>query len=251
MTAPCSVLQGSRCLGGAKIQKNMIKTYNGDCMKIMPEMESGSVDLVLTDPPYMISRETNFQKGGGNHAKYGSINMDFGDWDHGEGIDMGEYLQEVYRLLKQNGTIVMFYDIFKMETIRNIADKIGFKQPRIGIWNKTNAVPINARINYLSNAREYFISFCKGKKGTFNSYYDKAMYNYPIVSGKERVHPTQKPIGLMRELIAVHSKPGDMVMDTFFGSGVVLDASSELGRECIGIEIDQQYYSNYNKRHFF
>lgn len=226
----------------------MIRIFNDDCLKVMPKLEPKSVDLVLTDPPYMISRETNFSKGGGDQAKYGSISMDFGDWDHGEGVDMGEYLYEVYRLLKQNGTMVMFYDIFKMETVRNIADKIGFKQPRIGIWNKTNAVPINARVNYLSNAREYFISFCKGKKGTFNSYYDKGVYDYPIVSGKERVHPTQKPLGLMKDLVSVHTNPGDMVMDSFFGSGVVLAACSELGRDCIGIEMDGKYYGHYKSK---
>lgn len=80
----------------------------------------------------------------------------------------------------------MFYDIFKIGELADIALSLSFKQPRIGFWDKTNAVPINAKVNYLSNCREYFISFCKGKKGVFNSYYDKGVYSYPIVCGKER-----------------------------------------------------------------
>jgi DNA modification methylase len=168
--------------------------------------------------------------------------MDFGEWDWGKGIDMEKYFTEAYRILKKGGTIIMFYDIFKIQTIKEIAEKIGFKQPRIGFWDKTNAVPVNARINYLSNAREYFISFCKGKKGTFNSYYDKGVYQYPIVSGKERVHPTQKPYGLICDLINVHSNPGDVVLDTFSGSGVTMRACKNLNRNGIGIEIDEKYY---------
>ena len=224
----------------------MTSVYKGDCLELMPGMEKNSIDLILTDPPYMISRETNFSKGGGDQQKYGSISMNFGEWDTGEGIDMEKYFAEAYRILKRGGTIIMFYDIFKMETIKAIAEKVGFKQPRIGFWNKTNAVPINAKVNYLSNAREYFISFCKGKKGTFNSYYDKGMYNYPIVAGKERVHPTQKPYGLMSDLIKIHTSPGETVLDTFAGSGVVLKACNNLDRNGIGIELDEKYY-NYCK----
>jgi DNA modification methylase len=220
-----------------------MKIYNEDCLDVMPSLPSNSIDLILTDPPYMISRETNFSKGGGDEAKYGSLSMDFGEWDKGDGVDMEVFFKDAYRLLKKGGTIIMFYDIFKMESIKRIAEKFGFKQPRIGFWRKTNAVPVNARINYLSNAREYFISFCKGKKGVFNSYYDKAEYDYPIVAGKERVHPTQKPYGLMRDLIMTHTKGGDIVLDPFAGSGVVGKVCKDHKRDCILIEQDEKYYN--------
>ena len=225
----------------------MIKAYNGDCLEIMPAIGKNTVDLILTDPPYLISRKTNFAKGGGNQSKYGMITMDFGEWDWDGEFDMEAYFKEAYRVLKKGGTIIMFYDIFKMEQIKRIAEKVGFKQPRIGFWNKTNAVPVNARINYLSNAREYFICFCKGKKGTFNSYYDKGVYNYPIVSGKKRLHPTQKPYDLISDLIKVHTNSGDTVLDSFAGSGVVLEACNNLGRNGIGIELDEKYYKECKK----
>lgn len=219
-----------------------MKLIHGDCLEKMKNIQDKSIDLVLTDPPYMISRETNFSKGGGNEAKYGSLSMDFGEWDKGEAIDMEAFFKEAYRLLKKGGTIIMFYDIFKMESIRNIAESVGFKQPRIGFWNKTNAVPVNARINYLSNAREYFICFCKGKKGVFHSYYDKGTYDYPIVSGKERIHPTQKPVALMRDLLLTHSNEGDVILDPFMGSGTTGVACVNTNREFIGIELNEEYF---------
>jgi len=215
----------------------------GDCLERMKEIPDGSVDLILADPPYYISKKSNFSKGGGNSDKYGSISIDFGEWDKGDGIDFNLLFTEFKRVLKINGTIIMFFDIFKMESIKNIADKLKFKQPRIGFWNKTNTVPINSNINYLSNCREYFISFCKGKKGTFNSKYDKGVYDYAIVGGKERTkHPTQKPIGLMSDLIITNSNEGDLVLDCFMGSGTTGVAAKNLNRKFIGIEKDAGYF---------
>ena len=82
---------------------------------------------------------------------------------------------------------------------KEIADKYKFKQGRVCIWQKTNPVPINSKLNYLSNANEYFFSFIKDKKPTFNSEYDNGLYKYPICHGKERLnHPTQKPLEIGR-----------------------------------------------------
>lgn len=143
----------------------------------------------------------------------------------------------------------MFYDVFKIQEVNECAQKYKFKQPRIGIWNNTNAVPINSHTNYLSNCREYFISFCKGKKGVFNSVYDKAYYEYPIVGGKERtIHPTQKPVKLMEDLIKVNSNENDVVLDCFMGSGTTGIACTNLNRNFIGVELDKTYFEIANKR---
>ena len=223
-------------------EKLAINIFNSDCLKELKKIPNKSIDLILTDPPYIISRETNFNKGGGDEAKYGSISMDFGEWDK-EPLELETLMKEWYRVLRDGGTMIVFYDIFKMQEIYDLANKYKFKQPRIGIWDKTNTVPINAKINYLSNCREYFISFCKGKKATFNSYYDKAFYQYPIVGGKERtIHPTQKPILLMEDLIKVNSNEGDVVLDCFMGSGTTGVAAVKNNRNFIGIEIDSVYF---------
>lgn len=105
-------------------------------------------------------------------------------------------------------------------------------------------MPINAKINYLSNCREYFISFCKGKKTTFNSYYDEAYYEYPIVGGSERtIHPTQKPLELMKNIIKVNSNENDTILDCFMGSGTTGDAAISLSMNFIGIELNKEYFN--------
>lgn len=214
----------------------------GDCYSELKNLPKNSVDLILIDPPYNISRNTNFNKGGGNESKYGKLVMDFGEWDSIK-YNFNDLFIEFYRILKPGGTFIMFYDIFKMQDIYNLGLKCKFKQPRIGIWNKTNAVPVNAKINYLSNCREYFISFCKGKKGVFNSYYDKALYSYPIVSGKIRIHSTQKPVKLLEDLIKVNSNENGVVLDCFMGSGSTGIACLNTNRDFIGIEIDENYFN--------
>lgn len=224
------------------------KLILGDCLEKMKEIQDNSIDLILTDPPYVISRDTNFAKGGGNESKYGSLTMDFGEWDKMP-LNIDNLMQEWYRVLKKGGTLCCFYDIFKMQEIFDYAIKGGFKQPRIGIWDKTNTVPINAKINYLSNCREYFICFCKGNKATFNSYYDKAFYQYPIVGGKERtVHPTQKPLLLMQDIINTHTNDCDTVLDCFMGSGTTGVACVNTNRNFIGIELNEEYFEIAKRR---
>lgn len=218
---------------------NLIK---GDCYIELANIANKSVDLILIDPPYSISRETNFSKGGGNEDKYGTLKMNFGEWDKNV-VEFEPLLKEFYRILKPGGTLIIFYDIFKMQSLYNIAMQCKFKQPRIGIWDKSNAVPVNAKINYLSNCREYFISFCKGKKGVFNSYYDKALYSYSIVGGKVRTHPTQKPVKLLEDLIKVNSNEGALVLDCFMGTGSTGIACLNTNREFIGIELDDKYFN--------
>ncbi|MGF6949097.1 site-specific DNA-methyltransferase (adenine-specific) [Neobacillus sp. B4I6] len=220
-----------------------MRLINGDVFTEIKKIANNSIHLICTDPPYFISRKTNFQNGGGDQKKYGSITMEFGDWDLQENsLDWLSLLNEFKRVLVPGGTMVIFYDIFKMSNISVIAEKINLKQPRIGFWEKTNPVPINAKINYLSNSREYFISYTKGTKRTFNSYYDRASYEAPIVSGKIRSHPCQKPVTVLEQIIATHSNEGEIVLDCFMGSGSTGQAAINLNRDFIGFELDNAYF---------
>jgi site-specific DNA-methyltransferase (adenine-specific) len=115
--------------------------------------------------------------------------------------------------------------------------------PRIGQWVKSNPVPINSKHAYLSNGIEFFFSFIKGKNATFNSEYDKGIYNHPLCNGKERLdHPTQKPLSLIREIVEKHSKSGDLVLDTFAGTGTTAHACLLTERRFIMVERDESYY---------
>jgi DNA modification methylase len=213
----------------------------GDCYELLKQIKSSSVDLILTDPPYNISRSSNFKKNSDN-KKFNNISIDFGDWDQNE-RDLDKLFFEFKRILKKGGTLIIFYDIWKSQNIKYFADLHGFKQPRVCQWVKTNPVPINSKKNYLSNAIEFFFTFVKGGKSTFNSSYDKGLYNYPICHGKERTeHPTQKPLGLIKSIIEKHSNVGDLVLDPFGGSGTTAIAAIELSRDFILFEKDQSYF---------
>ena len=219
----------------------------GDCFDLIKDIDSKSVDLILVDPPYFISRNSNFKNYSDDTSKelitkYGSISIDFGEWDKGE-LDWDLLFKEYYRILKDSGTLIIFYDVWKSNDIKSMADKYKFKQPRVGQWQKTNPVPINSKINYLSNAIEFFFTFVKGKKPTFHSLYDNGVYKYPICHGKERYdHPTQKPLALISDIINKHSNEGDVVLDNFAGTGTTAHACILNNRNYIVIEKDDKYF---------
>lgn len=226
---------------------------NDDCFNYISKIPTKSVDLILVDPPYLISKKSGFTNYSDSAksdmiTKYGKVSIDFGEWDKDD-INWDLLFSEYYRVLRDGGTLIFFFDIWKSTIIKEIADKYKFKQPRIGQWHKTNPVPINSKLNYLSNAIEYFFTFTKGKKPTFNSVYDNGVYKYPLCHGKERLeHPTQKPLGLISDLLLKHSKPGDLVLDTFAGSGTTGHACILNDRDYILIERDEKYFDILKKR---
>lgn len=219
----------------------------GDCFDLIKDIDSKSVDLILVDPPYLISKSSGFSNISDTTSKemvtkYGKVSIDFGEWDKGE-LDWDLLFKEYYRILKDSGTLIIFYDIWKSNDIKSMADKYKFKQPRVGQWQKTNPVPINSKINYLSNAIEFFFTFVKGKKPTFHSVYDNGVYKYPICHGKERYdHPTQKPLALIFDIINKHSNEGDVVLDNFAGTGTTAHACILNNRNYIVIERDDKYF---------
>lgn len=210
-----------------------------DCFNYLSKIEDNSIDLILTDPPYDISKKSGFSSG--KLSKFTQISIDFGYWD--TEIDLDKLFKEYYRVLRKGGTLIIFYDIWKSNMIKDFANKYKFKQPRVGQWLKNNPVPVNSKINYLSNCSEYFFTFVKDKNATFNSEYDNGIYNFPLCHGKERLeHPTQKPLGLIKSLILKHSKEGDLVLDTFSGTGTTAVACIETDRKFICVERDEKYY---------
>jgi site-specific DNA-methyltransferase (adenine-specific) len=225
----------------------------GDCFDIISQIEDNSVDLILIDPPYLISKKSYFTGYSDSASdkmitKYSNISIDFGEWDK-QDLDFDKLFKEYHRVLKTSGTLIIFFDIWKSNLLKELADKYKFKQHRVCQWVKNNPTPINSKVNYLSNAVEYFFTFVKGKNPTFNSTYDKGIYNFPLCHGKERTdHPTQKPLGLFKSLIEKHSNPGDLILDTFGGSATTSVACIETGRNFIVIERDEAYYEIGTKR---
>ena len=203
---------------------------------------NNSVDLVLTDPPYEISRSTGFLNSKGEKTiERFKMSYEFGEWDE-RSTNLAPFVSEFYRILRPSGTMIMFYDLWKLTNLAEIMEKSKFKQLRFLEWVKTNPVPINSKINYLTNSREIALSGVKKSKPTFNSQYDNGIYRYPIYHAKDRFHPTQKSLPLFEELIQKHSNEGDLVLDCFAGSATSAVASHRTGRKFIGCEMDEEYY---------
>ena len=225
--------------------RSKIELYNMDCFEYLSIIKTDTIDLVLIDPPYEISRDTNFaktEKTGKDTDRF-RISMDFGKWDYNFGR-LGDVIKEAYRVLRKGGTLICFYDIWKLTKMKEYLDEAHFKQARIIEWVKTNPVPLNSKLNYLTNAREIAVTAVKGGNGTFNSCYDKGIYEYPICHDKGRFHPTQKPFELISELIKKHSNEYDTVLDCFSGSGTTALAAAKLQRNFTGCERDTYYYNS-------
>ena len=264
------------------------KLYNKDGVLFLQEdVEDNSVDLILTDPPYIISRDSgmnthynnvkNNEKAGGgevkteeewsayklkhsveddtnkeNYMKYGSIygkkycvKTDYGEWDSQFTMEtLDKFVGTYYKKLKKGGTMIMFFDLWKITQLKEIMENHKFKQLRFIEWIKTNPQPLNSSTNYLTNCREIALVGIKGAKPTFNSKYDNGIYQYPLQGGKKRFHPTQKSLDLFEELILKHSNEGDLVVDTFLGGGTTYFASKNTKRNFKGCEISEDYYSN-------
>ena len=211
-----------------------------DYREFLQSLGKNSVDLVLTDPPYAVSRKTGFSSVKNGVQRF-AVSMDFGEWDHQQ-IDLAAFASETYRVLRRGGTAIVWYDFWKISSLYDALADAGFKMLRLIVWNKTNPVPLNSKCIYLSNSREMAVVGVKGGSPTFNSAYDSGDYSYPIPRhGGKRIHPTQKPLDLFRELVRKHSNSGDLVIDPFLGSGTTAVAAIEEGRAFAGCDIDESY----------
>lgn len=229
--------------------------YNEDCVRAMKRLTSGSIDLILTDPPYnlanfMKDRDTNLKKMRDNF--FGSAGWDdlsFEDWEK----SMDEFFEESVRVLKKGSAMLVFMSIIKVETLIRIAERHGLYYKTTGIWHKLNPMPRNMNLHFV-NSTEAWVYFTYGKKtGTFNND-GKVIHDFvetAVVANGERKcgkHPTQKPVQLMEFFIQVLTNEGEMVLDPFMGSGSTGVAAKRNKRHFTGIEIDENYFQIATRR---
>ena len=264
-----------------------IEIKNENAKLYLNSINDGSIDLILTDPPYIISKksgmDTHYKTVKYNddnkithvksneeweeyktkndiindekknlYIKYGTIygkkycvQTDYGDWDENFTVeDLEYYISIFYSKLRKGGTLIMFFDLWKVSYIKELLDKYKYSQIRFIEWIKTNPQPRNRKINYLTNCREIALLAIKGTKPTFNSAYDKGIYEFPLQGGKYRTHPTQKNLQLFKALIEKHSNENDVVLDPFLGSGTTAVACKVTHRKFVGCEISSEYFDN-------
>ena len=267
-----------------------IEIKNMDGLQYLKTIPNKSIDLVLTDPPYIISKKSGmdshyqfvkflennnieqaktedeweeyveenslseddkqYLSKKENYIKYGSIygkkycvQTDYGEWDIDFTMEtLEKFIEQYYLKLRKGGTLIIFFDLWKITPLKDLLEKYKFKQIRFIEWIKTNPQPRNSRVNYLTNSREIALVAVKDGSPTFNSSYDNSIYQYPLQSGKNRFHPTQKSVALFEDLIKKHSNEGDVVLDTFLGSGTTAIASKNTKRKFKGCEVFNEYY---------
>ena len=221
---------------------------NCDYIEIVEELisQNRKVDLVLTDPPYCVSRD--YQLGFSNMGRAG---MNYGDWDYD--FNQTDWLLKIIPIVRTGGSVIIFNDWKNFSYLVEVLEKNGFFIKDLIRWEKTNPMPRNVNSRYVGDC-EMAIWAVKGNKGwTFNKPSDKPylkpVYKTGVVLGKgKRIHPTQKSLELFEEILKVHSKEGDLVFDPFCGSGTTAVACKELNRNFIGSEIDSNYYQKAVKR---
>ena len=220
-----------------KLTENMDDT--GQNVKTDIEWEEYKIKNNILDN----KNKNNFIKYGSIYGKKYAVTTDYGDWDKNFSIELLEiFVKEYFKKLKNGGTCIIFFDLWKLSYLKNIMEKVGFKQIRFIEWIKTNPQPLNSSVNYLTNCREIALLGVKKGKPIFNSKYDNAIYKYPLQGGKNRFHPTQKSLDLFEELIKKHSNENDVVLDTFLGAGTTAIACKNTGRKFKGCELEKKYY---------
>lgn len=226
----------------------MIRIYNEDYKKTIKRLlkENVLLDAIITDPPYGVSR--NHQLGYSNMGRNG---MDYGDWDYN--FNQRTWIKKCAPLIKKGGTFIIFNDWKNFTIISNQLIKECFIVKDIIRWEKNNPMPRNVDRRYVNDCEFAIWAVKEGKPWTFNKPknkgYLKPLYKTGVVpGGKKRLHPTQKHLGLMEEIIKVHTNPDDLIFDPFLGSGTTALACKKTKRNCIGSEIDNKYYEAALKR---
>jgi modification methylase len=232
----------------------------GECLAELKKLPDASVDLVFADPPY------NLQLGGDllrpDNSKVDAVDD---HWDQFESFETYDtftraWLKECHRVLKPNGAIWVIGSYHNIFRVGAAIQDLGFWILNDIVWRKSNPMP-NFKGTRFTNAHETLIWAAKGrgaKRYTFN--YDamkmandelqmRSDWTLPLCTGEERLkdafgvkaHPTQKPEALLHRVILSSTKPGDIVLDPFFGTGTTGAAARRLGRRYIGIEREAEY----------
>lgn len=225
--------------------KDRFAIINDDCFSALKKIPDNSIDLILTDPPYNLAQ---YSTGNICFDWRADINNDLAEWDLVP-LNPKDLVDEFKRILSPKGNIFIFCSYNLIGEYHKVFDS-EFDTFQFMVWHKTNPVP-NFRKSSFLNSCELIIA-CWNKGHTWNFSNQKDMHNFiesGICMGKERIkdangknlHPTQKPIAVLKKIIEISSNENDVVLDCFNGVGSTGEAALMLNRRYIGIEIDKVY----------
>ncbi len=232
----------------------------GDCVEALRSLPGQSIDLIFADPPYNLQLENDLLRPN-NNSRVDGVDDEWDKFSSFEEYDRftRAWLAECRRVLKPDGAIWVigsYHNVFRLGTA---LQDLGYWMLNDVIWRKTNPMP-NFRGRRFTNAHETLIWASRDQKSRYTFNYEamkafnddlqmRSDWLIPICSGGERLkndqgskaHPTQKPEGLLHRIILATTKPGDVVLDPFFGTGTTGAVAKRLGRKWIGIERDEGY----------
>ena len=230
----------------------------GDCIAQMRALPARSVDMIFADPPYNLQLGGELFRPDNSHVDAVTDSWDkFDSFAHYDAFTRA-WLAEAHRILKDDGTIWVIGSYHNIFRVGAAIQDLGFWILNDIVWRKANPMP-NFRGTRFTNAHETLIWASKGEKAryTFNYRSMKTLndelqmrsdWEFPICGGQERlkkdghkVHPTQKPEALLYRVLLACTKPGDVVLDPFFGTGTTGAVAKRLGRQWIGIEREDTY----------
>ena len=239
---------------------------NGDSIALMNSLPEKSVDMVFADPPY------NMQLGGDllrpDNSLVDGVDDDWDKFSDFNAYDKftADWLKAARRVLKDDGTLWVIGSYHNIFRVGNLLQNLGFWILNDVVWVKANPMP-NFNGTRFCNAHETLIWCSKGPRAKYTFNYeamkmfndDKQMrsdWNIPICQGEERLkdangeklHTTQKPEALLYRVLMTCTRPGDVVLDPFFGTGTTGAVAKKLGRRFIGIERDQAYVAGAQAR---
>jgi len=241
-------------------KKHNIILFKENCFDILPTLSENSVDMIFADPPYFLSN-------GGITCHAGRmVSVNKGKWDVSKGLEENfiftqRWLRECQRILTHNGTIWVSGTAHIIYTVGSAMQSLGYKILNDIAWFKVNPPP-NLSCRYFTHSTETVIWAAKNKDSRHHFNYSlmrKMNNNKQMLSlwsirapgPAEKIygkHPTQKPIELLDRIVLASTRPGDIVLDPFSGSGTTGIAAIREGRQYIGIETEESYIKTSIKR---
>lgn len=211
----------------------------GDCLELMKDIPDNSIDLIVTDPPYLISCKTSHRK-----DKQHDFCTTIANDDNKQLII--DCIKECYRVLKDDAAMYMFCSSKTVDVFKPVLENAGFNFKNLIVWVKNNWTAGDLKAQF-GQQYEFIFLLNKGRK-VFNGKRISDVWEFPRVSGKKQLHQNQKPIELIKKCILKHSDKNDIVLDPFLGSGTTAIACINTNRHYIGFELDEKYFEIAEKR---